>query len=220
MPHAAHRPSLRDSRRRAGRLAAAAALSLSAVALATPAHAASSCEVNGVTQMGPAINGTAGADDIVCSSVDAVTVVDSMGGDDTFILTGPVDGRIRMGDGNDRVALESTAELTDRGEIDGQGDQDGFDISGKVLGAVRGGQDKDRILVYKGATMGSRTDLRGAKGDDVIDVESSVVVQGLVEGNEDNDDIRVGDNEGTVDGGPGTDHCVVLSGNLPDNCES
>ncbi|SPE62984.1 hypothetical protein SNS2_4598 [Streptomyces netropsis] len=240
MPHTAHRPSRRNVRRRAGRLAVAVALALPAAVLAAPAHAESSCVVNDAVQTGAIINGTPRADTITCSSVDAATVVDSLSGDDTIFLTGRVDGRVRAGDGNDRFALSGTAELTDRGELDGQQGQDGFDISGKMFGTARGGQDVDRVLVHRGATTGPRTDLRGARGADEITVEASVVVQGLIEGVEDddritidgtlasdgrvlggpgNDDVRVGNNQGVVDGGPDTDHCVVAAGNAPIGCE-
>ncbi|MFE0042876.1 hypothetical protein [Streptomyces albireticuli] len=218
MPHDAHRPSLRDSRRRAGRFAVALVLALPAAVLATPAHAASSCVVNGVARTGPLIVGTPGADTISCSSVDAVTLVDALAGDDAIVLTGLVDGRVRAGDGIDRVLLTSTAELTDRGDVDGQRDPDRFEISGRTFGTVRGGQDGDRILLLASATMGPRTDIRGARGPDEISAHPSVVVRGLVEGNDDNDVILVGHNAGTVDGGPGTDRCVVLSGNPPLNC--
>ncbi|MBZ4318365.1 hypothetical protein [Streptomyces huiliensis] len=246
MSYAAHRTALRRIRcipllrRRAARLAVVAALALPAVALGTPAHAASSCVVNDVAQTGTIITGTPQADVIVCSFVDSATVVDSLGGDDTFILTGTVDGRIRGGDGNDRFALSSTAELSELGDIDGQRDQDGFDLSGKVLGTVRGGQDADRILVYQGATTGPRTDLRGAKGADEIAVEAPVVLHGLIEGVEEDDritvagtvasdgtvlggagqdDIQVGTNLGVVDGGPDADHCTVAAGNPPVGCD-
>ncbi|MCD9144809.1 hypothetical protein [Streptomyces albireticuli] len=241
MSHDTPRTSHRDVRRRAGRFAVALALALPAAVLATPAHAASSCVVNDVPMTGPVINGTEQADTIACSSVAAGTLVDALGGDDTIVLNGRVDGSVRAGDGNDRVALGRRAELTERGELDGQRGRDNFDLGGKVLGAVRGGQDADRFLADKTVTMGPSTDLRGARGADVIDIEIPVVVRGLIEGVEDddritvegtvardgrvlggtgNDDIRVGENRGVVDGGPDTDHCVVTVGNPPVNCES
>ncbi|MGK5640193.1 hypothetical protein ACSNOK_18045 [Streptomyces sp. URMC 126] len=241
MPHIAHRPSLLTLRRRAGRFAVALALALPAVALATPAHAASSCEVNDVVTTGPVITGTEAADTIVCSSVDATTVVDSLGGDDTIILTGRIEGRIRAGDGTDRFALSRSAELTGSGELDGQRGHDGFEISGKAFGAVRGGQDADRIIVRRDTTTAPTTDFRGARGADEIHIESPVVVHGLVEGAEDDDrltvegtvasdgrvlggtgddDLHAAVNLGLVDGGPDTDHCVVAAGNPPVGCES
>lgn len=48
----------------------------------------------------------------------------------------------------------------------------------------------------------------------------TVARDGRMLGGPGNDDIRVGNNLGVVDGGPDTDHCGVAAGNAPVGCES
>ncbi|MCC3776657.1 hypothetical protein [Streptomyces sp. UNOB3_S3] len=218
--------------------ALAAALFLASLGLAAPAYAETSCTVNGVTKTGSDITGTEGADTIVCTSVDAGSVVDALGGNDTITVTGPVNGSIRGGDGDDHFTVESTGSVGGAGSLDGQTDVDTFDIYGSVAGAIRGGQGKDEIHLYRGATLLKSGDIRGAKEADKITIDTGVDVEGLVEGNEDNDTITIdtvgpdgrvhGDdgndtitvtkNQNIVDGGAGTDTCHV-GGNPPLNCE-
>ncbi|MEU3352826.1 hypothetical protein [Streptomyces sp. NPDC037389] len=215
-----------------------AALFLASLGLAAPAYAETSCTVNGVAMTGPDIKGTDGADTIVCTSVDAGSVVDALGGNDAITINGPVNGSIRGGDGDDHFTVESTGSVGGTGSLDGQAGIDTFDVSGSVAGAVRGGQGQDDIHLYRGAALSQSGDIRGAKEADKITIDAGVDVEGLVEGNEANDTITIdtvgsdgrvhgddGDdtitvahNKGTVDGGAGTDTCHV-SGNPPLNCE-
>ncbi|MGK5545609.1 hypothetical protein ACSNOH_12875 [Streptomyces sp. URMC 127] len=205
--------------RRTARLAAvAAAVFLPATALAAPAHAASSCTVNGVPQPGPVINGTSGRDVITCSFFEQGHVINALGGDDVITFTGSTQGRLNAGDGRDLVTLTSDAELAPGGDLDGQAGGDLINLSGDVLGTVRGGQDGDAISLLEGATTASTTRIRAAKGADFVTFFPGVVNRGLVEGGDDNDVITVPDNQGTVDGGPGDDICFV-GGTPPLNCE-
>ncbi|MCC3779575.1 hypothetical protein [Streptomyces sp. UNOB3_S3] len=216
-----------------------AALLLPTAFLAAPAQAATSCTVNGTAVPGPDVTGTDGDDVIVCTGLDAGATVDAKGGADTITLNGDVSGRVLGGDGTDHIVLAEGARLTGTGTIDGQAGRDEIDLRGAVLGAVRGGQDDDLILLFKTATTGDTSIVRGARGSDVILADGAVTIRGLVEGVGENDLIdingtvaptgrvhggdgddylHVHDNQGEVDGGAGTDVCVVDSGNQPLNC--
>ncbi|QLE72675.1 hypothetical protein FGW37_14645 [Streptomyces rectiverticillatus] len=190
MTYDTNRHTIRPALRRAARaVALAAALFLPAAVLAAPAQAASSCTVNGVPVTSTVIRGTEAADTIECSSgVAADTLVEALGGDDTITLAGIVAGRVRGGDGADRSTLTS-GELT--GDLDGQMGRDVFEVRGPVKGNIRGGQDDDDIHLYGNAPVGPAADVRGAKGADKITLDVGADVDGLVEGNDERDEIRV-----------------------------
>ncbi|GHF56586.1 hypothetical protein GCM10010218_42400 [Streptomyces mashuensis] len=141
------RRSVRTTARRATRLATVAALALlPSVALgATPAHAVTSCLVNGVAVTGN-VNGTPFNDTIRCSGVDRDTFVDGHGGDDVIILDGVVEGRVFGGDGADHIMVRSP---------------------GYVEGKVNGGHGPDRIDI---TTVQPHGRVQGADGNDTIDV--------------------------------------------------
>ncbi|TVL93548.1 hypothetical protein [Streptomyces sp. SAJ15] len=223
--------------------AAAAALAMPLAGLtATPAHAATSCVVNGRQVTGPAIVGTPGDDVITCSSVDDGDLVDALAGDDAIALTGPVAGGVRGGDGEDAVTLTPTGSVEARGSLDGQFHDDRFALDGPVLGRVTGGRHDDRVDLLDHALVAEGADVRGARGADTLVLDAAAGVFGSVEGGEaadrievggllqpsgrvrggdGDDDLFVGINQGAVDGGPGVDACRVVMGlpRVPGTCE-
>ncbi|MGK5545610.1 hypothetical protein ACSNOH_12880 [Streptomyces sp. URMC 127] len=196
------------SLRPGGALAVTAALVLAGTVLASPAHADSTCTVNGVPVPGPLIRGTESADTIVCADgVDAATTVDALGGDDVITLTGAVSGVVRGGAGDDHVTLTS-GTLT--GGVESQEGADTLEINGVITGHVRAGQGDDGITA---TDVGSGGEIRGAKGKDTITVSGAVASGGFVHGNEDADTLHVNSNEGTVSaGGDPGDQCTVDMG--------
>ncbi|HEX2317273.1 MAG TPA: hypothetical protein VHJ17_26230 [Thermomonospora sp.] len=222
------------------RTTVAAGLGLLALGgLAFPAHAQSTCTVNGVPASGADIRGTEGADTITCSLVLAGTVVDALGGVDTITVTGPVSGQVRAGNGADVLTVAATGRIGQGGSLDGQFDDDRFEVHGAVAGAVRGGQHNDDIQLHPTSDVEATGDVRGARGVDTITVDRGALVLGLVEGNQEgdtlvittvaaggrvrgddgNDHITVRANQGEVDAGAGTDTCRI-AGNPPLNCEN
>ncbi|MFC5148773.1 hypothetical protein [Streptomyces aureoversilis] len=119
------------TRRRIGRLAAAAATAaLPAALLAAPVHAdaprsgaaaaTAFCTVNGVPVFGAVINGTAGPDRIRCSVVGATDTVNGLGGNDNISV---VVNRGRVNGGNDNDVI--TVLDNNGGVVDGGA---GFDV--------------------------------------------------------------------------------------------
>ncbi|WP_137992675.1 hypothetical protein [Streptomyces vilmorinianum] len=95
--------------RHAARALCAASLVIAPLALSTPAHAVTTCRVNGVTVTGGTINGTAGSDYITCATVPAGDTVNGLGGDDFIQVTGTVAGTVTGGAGRDYVTVGTVA---------------------------------------------------------------------------------------------------------------
>ncbi|MFG2642179.1 hypothetical protein ACGFYP_14565 [Streptomyces sp. NPDC048370] len=115
----------------------AAALVIAPLALtATPAHAATTCTVNGVTVTSANVAGTAGADFISCGTVSAGDTVNGQGGADYIIVTGNVAGTVRGGAGRDYVQVNGSVAAT--GAVRGDEDSD-FVRVGANGGTVNGG---------------------------------------------------------------------------------
>ncbi|MFF9850303.1 hypothetical protein [Streptomyces litmocidini] len=137
----------------------AAPLVIVPVALAAaPAHAQTTCTVNGVSvspdSMG-VVNGTTGNDYIVCATVESGTTVNGLAGDDTIVVNGPVLGHVTGGPGRDYISARSVGA---GGLVEGSPDSDYIVVSGTVSpgGIVRGntGNDYLRVDVNDGTTNG------------------------------------------------------------------
>lgn len=134
----------------------AASLVVAPLALSSPAHAVTSCTVNGVPRSGTTVNGTAGSDVIRCPSVNAGDTVNGLGGNDDIAIGGPVDGTVDGGTGSDHITVAS---------------------SGSVSGVVAGNGGDDYVTV--GGTVTPTGDVLGGTGNDVLRVN---VNNGLVDG--------------------------------------
>ncbi|SEC21628.1 hypothetical protein [Streptomyces sp. TLI_105] len=128
----------------------AASLVIAPVALAAaPAHAQTTCTVNGVSvspdPMG-VVNGTAGRDYIVCSEVAAGNTVNGLGGDDYIVVNGPVFGHVDGGTGRDYISARSVGA---GGLVEGSPDSDYIVVGGTVApgGIVRGNTGNDYLSV-------------------------------------------------------------------------
>ncbi|MFI6843097.1 hypothetical protein ACIBJD_00295 [Kitasatospora sp. NPDC050467] len=129
--------------RQSVRALCAASIALAPLALSvTPAHAVSSCTVNGVPASGPVISGTSGSDFIRCTLVGVGDQVNGLGGNDNIAVTGPMAGTIDGGTGNDYI---STAGIT--GTIAGGDGSDFVVVNGTVAstGVVAGGAGNDYV---------------------------------------------------------------------------
>ncbi|WP_418959654.1 hypothetical protein [Streptomyces tritici] len=131
--------------RHTARALCAATLVIAPLALtATPAHAVTSCTVNGSPRtpdpMTHTIFGTAGSDNIRCTTVDAGDTVNGLGGNDYIVVSGAVNGDVAGGDGSDYI------------------------VTGTVFGAVAGGNGSDYIQT--GAVAGGL--VTGEAGNDVL----------------------------------------------------
>lgn len=145
----------------------AASLVIAPLVMSTPAHAATSCTVNGVPASGPTVNGTAGSDSIRCSSLDAGSSVNGLGGSDTIVLTGPVDGSVSGGPGEDFISVGSSSAVS--GIVAGDDGSDYISVGGPVApsGQVLGGDQGDFLQV---AVNGGTVD--GGAGLDFCRVNS------------------------------------------------
>ncbi|MGA5196633.1 hypothetical protein [Streptomyces exfoliatus] len=145
--------------RHTARALCAASLVIAPLALAAaPAHAVTSCTVNGRSApvvMGQ-VNGTAGSDYIVCSSVDPGHQVNGRGGNDYIVLTGPTAGTVTGGLGRDYITSRSNVVVS--GVIAGNEESDYLVVDGLLTasGAVRGnaGNDYLRVNVNNGTANG------------------------------------------------------------------
>ncbi|WP_395364645.1 hypothetical protein ACHGLA_28900 [Streptomyces sp. YH02] len=144
--------------RHAARALCAATLVIAPLALSTPAHAVTTCTVNGVSRTGTTVNGTAGPDYIRCATVNAGDTVNGLGGDDYIVVTtGNLNGTVAGGAGRDYILVQS----------------------GIVNGIAGGGGDGDYIAVNNTvAPMGS---VFGDSGNDFlrVGVNNGVVNAGL-----------------------------------------
>lgn len=122
----------------------AATLVIAPIALtATPAHAATSCTVNGVPRtadpMTHTISGTAGSDFISCPTVEAGDRVNGLGGNDYITVSGVVAGEV-IGDlGADYLTTGNvTSTMITTGKVLG-GPGNDFLRTGLNAGVVDGG---------------------------------------------------------------------------------
>ncbi|MFD0276292.1 hypothetical protein ACFVHB_20650 [Kitasatospora sp. NPDC127111] len=130
--------------RKTVRALCAASVALAPLVLcATPAHAVSSCTVNGIPASGPVISGTPGSDFIRCAYVGAGDTVNGLGGNDRIVVTGPMAGTVDGGLGSDYIS-------TDDG----------------VSGTIIGGDGSDFIVVN--GTVASTGVVNGAAGNDYL----------------------------------------------------
>ncbi|MFI8965465.1 hypothetical protein ACIGO8_25515 [Streptomyces sp. NPDC053493] len=119
--------------RHTARALCAASLIVTPLVLSTPAHAATTCRVNGVSVTGTTITGTPGSDYITCDTVDVMNVVNGAGGDD-FISVGTANGPVAGGDGRDYITVGTVGS------------------SGSVLGQA--GNDYIRVTTNNGSVDG------------------------------------------------------------------
>ncbi|MFE5024946.1 hypothetical protein ACFRAO_16795 [Streptomyces sp. NPDC056656] len=123
----------------------AASLVIAPLALSSPAQAATNCTVNGVPKSGN-VNGTAGSDYIVCSSVDSGNTVNGLGGSDYIAVTGVVNGTVKGGAGSDYVQVNNVSPT---GQVLGESEGD-FLRAAINLGLVNGGTGFDVCRVSGG----------------------------------------------------------------------
>ncbi|MEU6236998.1 hypothetical protein [Kitasatospora sp. NPDC047058] len=129
--------------RQSVRALCAASVALAPLVLcATPAHAVSSCTVNGIPASGPVVSGTPGRDVIRCAYVGAGDTVSGLGGNDDIVVTGPMAGTVDGGPGSDRI---STAGVS--GTVLGADGSDFLLVNGTVAstGVVDGGAGNDYL---------------------------------------------------------------------------
>ncbi|CAM5330743.1 hypothetical protein ACWD5B_26590 [Streptomyces tanashiensis] len=127
----------------------AATLVIAPVALtATPAHAVTSCRVNGVPVTGTSVIGTPNADYITCGSVGSGDLIRGEGGADYIVVTGTVAGAVRGNTGGDFIRVDGT--VAPGGAVDG-GDGNDFLRVATNGGTVDGGTGIDYCRVVSGA---------------------------------------------------------------------
>ncbi|CAM5439029.1 hypothetical protein [Streptomyces tanashiensis] len=127
----------------------AATLVIAPVALtATPAHAVTSCRVNGVPVTGTSVIGTPNADYITCGSVGSGDLIRGEGGADYIVVTGTVAGAVRGNTGGDFIRVDGT--VAPGGAVDG-GDGNDFVRVATNGGTVDGGTGIDYCRVVSGA---------------------------------------------------------------------
>ncbi|MEU6169449.1 hypothetical protein [Streptomyces tanashiensis] len=127
----------------------AATLVIGPVALtATPAHAVTSCRVNGVPVTGTSVIGTPNADYITCGSVGSGDPIRGEGGADYIVVTGTVAGAVRGNTGGDFIRVDGT--VAPGGAVDG-GDGNDFLRVAANGGTVDGGTGIDYCRVASGA---------------------------------------------------------------------
>ncbi|MGW6398574.1 hypothetical protein [Streptomyces sp. NPDC055134] len=131
--------------RHIARALCAASLVIAPLALSSPAQAATDCTVNGVLKSGN-VNGTAGSDYIVCSSVDSGNTVNGLGGSDYIAITGIVNGDVKGGAGSDYVQVNNVSPT---GQVLGESESD-FLRAANNLGVVNGGSGFDVCRVTSG----------------------------------------------------------------------
>ncbi|MEU3691789.1 hypothetical protein [Streptomyces narbonensis] len=129
----------------------AASLVIAPLALAAaPAHAVTTCTVNGFPVTGTVVSGTAGSDVIRCASVADGDQVNGLGGNDTIVVTGSVAGLVTGGPGADYLSTPGTVS---------GGDSSDYLTAGTVAptGAMTGGAGSDllRVSVNGGVVDGS-----------------------------------------------------------------
>ncbi|MDV5148993.1 hypothetical protein R1T08_33865 [Streptomyces sp. SBC-4] len=141
--------------RHTARALCAASLVIAPLALSvTPAHAVTTCTVNGFPVTGTVVSGTPRSDVIRCASVANGDQVNGLGGSDTIIVTGSVAGLVTGGPGADYLSTPGTISGTVSG-----GDAADYLTAGTVApsGAVTGGLGNDflRVSVNAGVVDGS-----------------------------------------------------------------
>ncbi|MET9677184.1 hypothetical protein ABZY68_29445 [Streptomyces sp. NPDC006482] len=135
--------------RHIARALCAASLVIAPLALTvTPAHAVTTCTVNGFPVTGTVVSGTAGSDFIRCASVAGGDQVNGLGGSDTIVVTGSVAGLVTGGPGTDYLSTPGTISGTVSG-----GDAADYLTAGTVAptGAVTGGAGNDYLRVAANA---------------------------------------------------------------------
>ncbi len=169
--------------------------------------------------MNGTVRGSAGADTITVDdggSVGGSGTLEGQTEEDTFDLHGPLAGKIRAGQGNDRIHLFSGSGVTaGGGDIRGALGDDTIiaDQNALVAGLTQGSEGKDTLTVDRVEPGGQ---VQGNDDNDTLTVADNA---GTVSGGNGDDEIHVRENTGTVDGGEGTDSCDVV-GTPPTGCES
>ncbi|MEV4428624.1 hypothetical protein ACN9M0_28375 [Streptomyces sp. R-07] len=128
----------------------AATLVIAPVALtATPAHATTTCRVNGITVSSTNVVGTAGADYITCGSLAPGDQVSGLGGADYILIGGNVGSGavVRGGTGGDYITVNGS--VAPMGQVLGEADGDYIRV-GPNAGAVNGGTGFDLCRVASG----------------------------------------------------------------------
>ncbi|MDT5036262.1 MAG: hypothetical protein QOE03_1447 [Micromonosporaceae bacterium] len=149
-------------------LLAAAAMTVTAVAVASPAQAAALCNGRTATIVGTAgndtITGTAGAD--VIAGLAGNDTISGLAGDDT-VCAGPGNDVVDGGDGADTFVAEATADGADR-----------------FVGGPAGPVDGPDLVSYAARTAAVSVDLNGLADDglsgegDLVDANSVEQVEG------------------------------------------
>ncbi|ROQ35041.1 hypothetical protein EDD98_4095 [Streptomyces sp. PanSC19] len=128
----------------------AASLVIAPVALAaTPAHAVTTCQVNGVTVSSTNVVGTAGSDRITCGSLAPGDQVSGLGGADYISIGGSLGSGavVRGGSGQDYVLVNGS--VGSMAQVLGEADGD-YIRTGTNLGIVNGGTGFDLCRVAGG----------------------------------------------------------------------
>ncbi|MER5206122.1 hypothetical protein [Streptomyces sp. NPDC002825] len=131
--------------RHAARALCAASLIVTPLVLSTPAHAATTCRVNGITVTGTNITGTPGSDYITCNSVDVMNTVNGLGGNDYISIATTSSGAVLGGDGGDYVTVGTVVS----GVVDGGPGNDYLRV-GTNNSTVSGGTGWDVCRVSAG----------------------------------------------------------------------
>ncbi|WP_030690071.1 hypothetical protein [Streptomyces globisporus] len=116
---------------------------------ATPAHAVTTCRVNGVTVSSANVVGTAGPDYITCGPLAPGDQVSGLGGADYITIGGSLGGGavVRGGTGGDYILVNGS--VGPMAQVLGEADGDYIRV-GTNLGAVNGGTGFDLCRVAGG----------------------------------------------------------------------
>lgn len=124
----------------------AASLVIAPLAIGSPAHAVTSCTVNGIAVSAGTVNGTPGSDLIRCTTVNAGDTVNGLGGNDNISITGAVDGTVDAGAGSDYITV---GNVTTTGDVLG-GTGNDFIRTAANNGLVDGDGGFDYCVVSSG----------------------------------------------------------------------
>ncbi|MFI9008131.1 hypothetical protein ACIGNX_12975 [Actinosynnema sp. NPDC053489] len=195
------RPGQARTSIRRSTLTAAVMVLITAFAPALPAHAASTCTVNGANRSGTLITGTSGDDTINCSgNVLSDTTVDGLDGNDTITVQTNL-GTVNGGIGTDKITISGYNYATANG---GPGDDTLSALSNETAGNLRGDTGNDTISVTTSSGINSGA-INGDAGNDKLSARTNYVSTGQINGGPGLDEITVTRNDGAIHGNEDAD---------------